>query len=144
MSAVADDLVHIAVADKARGYWATVFRRLSRDPVSVTCAGIILLIALAAIFADYLHLANPYTGSMIRRLRWIGTAGYPLGTDELGRDMIARLIYGGRVSLFLRPSPVLLAFCIGTSLGLVAGYVGGKVNTAVMPPVDAFFAFPSC
>ena len=61
----------------------------------------ILLIALAAIFAPYLGLADPYQGSMIRRLRPIGTPGYPLGTDELGRDMVARLIYGGRLSLFI-------------------------------------------
>jgi hypothetical protein len=143
MSAVADDLVRIAVVDKARGYWATVFRRLSRDPVSVTCASIILLIALAAIFADYLHLANPYTGSMIRRLRWIGTPGYPLGTDELGRDMIARLIYGGRLSLFLGLSPVVIAFMIGTTCGVMAGYLGGFVNQAIMRTVDVFYAFPS-
>ena len=143
MSTVADDLVHIAVADKARGYWGTVLRRLSRDKVSVTCAGVILLIALAAIFADYLHLANPYTGSMIRRLRWIGTPGYPLGTDELGRDMLARLVYGGRLSLIIGILPVILAFVIGTSLGLVAGYVGGKLNTAIMRTVDVFYAFPS-
>ena len=115
MSAVAEDLVRIAAVDKARGYWGTVLRRLSRDKVSVTCAGIILLIALAAIFANYLHLANPYTGSMIRRLRWIGTPGYPLGTDELGRDMVARLIYGGRLSLFLGLSPVVIAFTIGAA-----------------------------
>jgi peptide/nickel transport system permease protein len=143
MSVVADDLVRLAVADKARGYWATVFRRLSRDPVSVACAGVILLIALAAIFADYLHLANPYTGSMIRRLRWIGTPGYPLGTDELGRDMIARLIYGGRLSLFLGLSPVAIAFMIGTTLGVTAGYLGGFVNQAIMRTVDVFYAFPS-
>src|SRR5215218_1718789 len=126
MSAVAEDLVRIAVVDKARGYWSSVFRRLSRDPLSVVCASIILLIALAAIFAPYLHLADPYQGSMIRRLRWIGTPNYPLGTDELGRDMLARLIYGGRLSLLIGISPVLLAFIIGTSLGLVAGYAGGK------------------
>ena len=60
MSAVADDLVRIATVEKARGYWATVFRRLSRDPVSVACATIILLIVLAAIFAPYLGLADPY------------------------------------------------------------------------------------
>ena len=143
MSAVADDLVRIAVADKARGYWTTVFRRLSCDPVSVTCAGIILLIALAAIFADYLHLANPYTGSMVRRLRWIGTPGYPLGTDELGRDMIARLVYGGRLSLFLGLSPVVIAFMIGTTCGVMAGYLGGFVNQAIMRTVDVFYAFPS-
>ena len=62
---------------------------------------------------------------MIRRLRPIGTPGYPLGTDELGRDMLARLIYGGRLSLFIGITPVVLAFCIGTTLGVVAGYVGG-------------------
>ena len=143
MSAVADDLVRIAVVDKARGYWATVMRRLSRDRVSVACASLILLIALAAIFADYLHLANPYTGSMIRRLRWIGTPGYPLGTDELGRDMIARLIYGGRLSLFLGLSPVVIAFMIGTTCGVTAGYLGGFVNQAIMRTVDVFYAFPS-
>ena len=75
MSVVADDIVRIATVDKARGYWATVFRRLSRDKVAVVCASIILLIALAAILAPYLGLASPYTGSMIRRLRWVGTPG---------------------------------------------------------------------
>src|SRR5262245_27928096 len=99
MSAVADDLVRIAVVDKARGYWATVGRRLLRDPVSVVCASLLILIALAAIFAPWLGLADPYQGSMIRRLRPIGTPNYPLGTDELGRDMLTRLIYGGRLSL---------------------------------------------
>jgi peptide/nickel transport system permease protein len=143
MSAVAEDIARLATVDKARGYWTTVFRRLSRDRVSVVCAAIILLIALAAIFADYLGLANPYTGSMIRRLRWIGTPGYPLGSDELGRDMVARLIYGGRLSLFLGLFPVVLAFLVGTTLGVAAGYLGGIVNQAIMRTVDVFYAFPS-
>jgi peptide/nickel transport system permease protein len=143
MSVVADDIVRIATVDKARGYWTTVFRRLARDKVRVVCASIIQLIALAAIFADYLGLASPYTGSMIRRLRWIGTPGYPLGTDELGRDMVARLIYGGRLSLFLGLAPVVLAFLIGTTLGVMAGYLGGFVNQAIMRVVDVFYAFPS-
>ena len=144
MSVVADDLVRIATVDKARGYWASVFRRLSRDPVSVACATIILLIALAAILR---RLSRPrrsrITGSMIRRLRWIGTPGYPLGTDELGRDMVARLIYGGRLSLFLGLFPVVLAFIVGTTLGVMAGYLGGFVNQAIMRTVDVFYAFPS-
>jgi peptide/nickel transport system permease protein len=80
---------------------------------------------------------------MIRRLRWIGTSGYPLGTDELGRDMVARLIYGGRLSLFLGLAPVVLAFLIGTTLGVMAGYLGGFVNQAIMRVVDVFYAFPS-
>ena len=81
---------------------------------------------------------------MIRRLRHIGTPNYPLGTDELGRDMLARLVYGGRLSLVIGILPVILAFVIGTSLGLVAGYVGGKLNTAIMRTVDVFYAFPRC
>jgi peptide/nickel transport system permease protein len=143
MSAVADDFTRLAKVERARGYWTTVGRRLLRDPVSVGCALVILTIALAAIFAPYLGLADPYQGSMIRRLRPIGTPGYPLGTDELGRDMVARLIYGGRLSLFIGLSPVALAFVIGTTLGVIAGYVGGFVNQAIMRTVDVFYAFPS-
>lgn len=143
MSVVADDLVRIATVQKTRGYWANVARRLGRDPVSVGCATVLLLIALAAIFAPYLGLADPYQGSMIRRLRWIGTPGYPLGSDELGRDMIARLIYGGRLSLTLGLAPVVCAFIIGTTLGVTAGYVGGIVNQAIMRTIDVFYAFPS-
>jgi peptide/nickel transport system permease protein len=143
MSAIADDLVRIAKADKARGYWASVGRRLMRDPVSVGCAVVVLAIALAALLAPYLGLADPYQGSMIRRLRPIGTPNYLLGTDELGRDMVSRLIYGGRLSLFIGLTPVALAFTIGTTLGVIAGYVGGIVNQAIMRTVDVFYAFPS-
>jgi peptide/nickel transport system permease protein len=132
-----------APAMKARGYWSTVGRRIRRDKVSMTCAFILIAIFLAALVAPWLGLADPYQGSMIRRLRHIGTAGYLLGTDELGRDMLARLIHGGRLSLMVGISPVILAFCIGTSLGLVAGYVGGWINTAIMRTVDVFYAFPS-
>jgi peptide/nickel transport system permease protein len=143
MTAMTDTALQAAPATKARGYWATVGRRIVRDKVSMACAFILLLIFLAAIFAPYLHLADPYQGSMIRRLRFIGTPNYPLGTDELGRDMLARLIYGGRLSLLIGILPVILAFFIGTGLGVVAGYVGGKLNTAIMRTVDVFYAFPS-
>ena len=98
---------------------------------------------LAAIFAPWLGLPIPYQGSMIRRLRPIGTPGYPLGTDELGRDMLSRLIYGGRLTLYIGLLPVVLAFVIGTSLGVIAGYVGGFVNQAIMRTIDVFYAFPS-
>src|SRR5229473_4577033 len=143
IGAMSDAALQAAPVTKARGYWATVGRRIARDKISMICGSILLLIFLSALAAPWLGLADPYQGSMIRRLRHIGTAGYPLGTDELGRDMLARLIYGGRLSLIIGISPVLLAFCIGTSLGLVAGYVGGKVNTAIMRTVDVFYAFPS-
>jgi peptide/nickel transport system permease protein len=143
MSTITDAALQAAPASKARGYWSTVGRRLRRDKVSMACALILILIFLAALLAPWLGLADPYQGSMIRRLRHIATSGYPLGSDELGRDMLARLIYGGRLSLIVGISPVMFAFVIGTSLGLIAGYVGGKVNTAIMRTIDVFYAFPS-
>ncbi len=143
LPAITDQALQAAPATKARGYWATVGRRLARDKVSMACALILALIFISALIAPWPHLADPYQGSMIRRLRHIATPGYPLGTDELGRDMLARLVYGGRLSLIVGISPVVFAFCIGTSLGLIAGYAGGKVNTAIMRTVDVFYAFPS-
>jgi peptide/nickel transport system permease protein len=143
MSVIVSDLVRPVVIAKSRGYWSSVGRRLIRDPVSAVCATILLLIVLAALFAPWLGLADPYQGSMIRRLRPIGTPGYPLGSDELGRDMLSRLVYGGRLSLFIGLVPVALAFTIGTTFGVIAGYVGGRVNQAIMRTVDVFYAFPS-
>src|SRR6202030_67962 len=143
MSSVMEVALQVPPASKSRGYWATVGRRIVRDKVSMACAVILIAIFLSAICAPWLGLADPYQGSMIRRLRHIGTPNYPLGTDELGRDMLARLIYGGRLSLVVGILPVIFAFVVGTSLGLVAGYVGGKLNTAIMRTVDVFYAFPS-
>jgi len=143
LPAITDQALQAAPVTKARGYWATVGRRLSRDKVAVACGLILALIFIAALIAPLLHLADPYQGSMIHRLRHIGTPGYPLGTDELGRDMLARLVYGGRLSLIVGISPVIFAFCIGTGLGLIAGYAGGRLNTAIMRTVDVFYAFPS-
>jgi peptide/nickel transport system permease protein len=143
MSVMAQDVVEPIAPTRARGYWGGVLRRLVRDPVSVGCMVVILLIVLAAVFAPWLGLADPYQGSMIRRLRPIGTPGYPLGTDELGRDMLSRLVYGGRLTLFIGLTPVALAFVIGTILGVTAGYVGGFVNQMIMRTIDIFYAFPS-
>jgi peptide/nickel transport system permease protein len=133
----------IAPIQTSEGYWRGVLRRLSRDPVAMIAFAIILALILMAVFAPYIAPADPIRGSMLRRLRPIGTPGYPLGADELGRDMLSRLIYGGRLSLFMGLTPVLMAFVIGSALGIFAGYVGGKINTAIMRTIDIFYAFPS-
>jgi peptide/nickel transport system permease protein len=143
MAIATEPLREIAIVEKRRGYWGTVGRRLVRDPVSMVCAGVLLLIFLSAIFAPWLGLADPFRGSMITRLRPFGTEGHPLGTDELGRDMLARLIYGGRLSLLIGILPVFSAFIIGTILGVIAGYNGGWANSAIMRTIDVFYAFPS-
>eukprot|EP01036_Dinobryon_divergens_P048268 gene48268-64766_t len=126
-----------------RGYWQSVGRRLRRDPVTLICAAILILLVLASIAAPYLYLADPYKTSMIRRLYPLGSPNHWLGTDELGRDMFARLIYGGRLSLFMGVTPVVFALLIGGSLGILAGFVGGKTNMAIMRIMDVFYAFPS-
>ncbi|MBX6374599.1 MAG: ABC transporter permease [Acetobacteraceae bacterium] len=128
---------------RSQGYWAGVWKRLRRDPVTVACALILLLMFLAIVFAPLLAPHDPYQGSMLRRLRAIGTPGYLLGTDELGRDMLTRLLYGGRLSWFMGIVPVAIAFVVGTVLGVLAGYAGGKVNMAIMRVTDVFYAFPS-
>jgi peptide/nickel transport system permease protein len=125
------------------GYWQGVARALRRDPASLASGVVVLLIFALAAFAPWLAPADPYKASMLRRLLPIGSAGFPLGTDELGRDMVSRLMYGGRLSLVMGVLPVLLAFVIGTSVGLFAGYVGGRWNMAIMRVLDVFYAFPS-
>ncbi|RQO33298.1 ABC transporter permease [Herminiimonas sp. KBW02] len=127
----------------ARGYWSKVLRQLMRDPVAMTAALVVFLIVCAAVFAPWLAPMDPYKGSMIKRLLPIGSEGYLLGTDELGRDMLSRLMHGGRLSLLMGVTPVLAAFGIGTSIGLLAGYVGGRVNMVIMRVLDVFYAFPS-
>jgi peptide/nickel transport system permease protein len=104
---------------------------------------VVLALVLMAVFAPWIAPSDPYRSSMIRRLRPVGTPGFPLGTDELGRDMLSRLIHGGRLSLLMGVTPVFLAFFVGSAIGITAGYVGGRVNTVLMRTIDVFFAFPS-
>ena len=126
-----------------RGYWSNVFQRLRRDPITIVCAAIVAMIVLAAIFAPWVAPHDPYKTSMLKRLAPMGTPGFLLGTDELGRDMLTRLIYGGRVSMFTAIGPVFLALAIGGTLGVIAGFVGGRTNMIIMRVTDVFYAFPS-
>jgi peptide/nickel transport system permease protein len=127
----------------SRGYWGGVGRRLVRDPVADIAAAVIVVIVLSAMLAPWLGLADPYRGSMLRRLRPVGDAFYLMGSDELGRDMVSRLIYGGRLSLLMGVLPVMFAFLAGSAIGVIAGFAGGRVNTAIMRTIDVFYAFPS-
>ena len=126
-----------------RSYWHVVARQLRQEPVAMASAVVLLLIICAAVFAPWLAPADPFKASMLKRLLPIGSPGHWLGTDELGRDMVTRLMYGGRLSLLMGVVPVFAAFLIGTSIGLFAGYVGGRVNMVIMRVLDVFYAFPS-
>ena len=126
-----------------RGYWTAVALKLTRDKVAVVCAAIIVLLILMAIFAPWIAPEDPLKSSILNRLKPIGTPNHLLGTDELGRDMLSRLIFGGRLSLLMGITPVLCALAIGSLLGVTAGFVGGRTNTAIMRTIDVFYAFPS-
>jgi peptide/nickel transport system permease protein len=126
-----------------RSYWSTVADRLRRDRLTIGVASVLLLIIALAIFAPWAATHDPLQGSVLRRLKPVGTPGYLLGTDETGRDIWSRLVYGGRLSLICGITPVLLATLIGGTLGLYAGIGGRFVNMLIMRVVDVFYAFPS-
>jgi peptide/nickel transport system permease protein len=141
MSATAPALAAAIV--RSPGYWETVGRRFLRDPVAVAAALVVLALVLMAVLAPLLAPQDPLQGMTLKRLRPPGTEGHPLGTDELGRDMLSRLIYGARISLFMGIVPVFAALAIGGAIGVLAGYVGGWTNSVLMRTMDIFFAFPS-
>jgi peptide/nickel transport system permease protein len=126
-----------------RGYWRTVGGRLRRDRLTVAVAAVLATVVLLAVFAPWAATHDPLQGSVLRRLKPVGTPGYFLGTDETGRDIWSRLVYGGRLSLLCGITPVMLATLIGGTLGLVAGIGGRVVNMLIMRVVDVFYAFPS-
>ena len=124
-------------------YWRTVAWRLRRDPTTIVAGVLLLLIALAAILAPVIAPHDPSAGSIRLRLASIGTSSHPLGTDEQGRDMLTRLLWGGRMTLLAGLTPVLVGFLLGTVLGVFAGFVGGLTNTLIMRTMDVFYAFPA-
>ncbi len=140
LTAAADDE---APAAKVRGYWGTVAYRLRYDYVTLFFALVIVVIALSAIAAPLIAPFDPNKTSMAFRLKPIGFRNFLLGTDELGRDMLSRLLYGGRMSLMMGLLPVLFAVVIGGTFGVVAGFVGGRLNMLIMRVMDIFYAFPS-
>jgi len=143
LSDIRADAAALPAQRASAGYWTSVLQRLARDPIAMAAAAMLAAIVLAAIFAPLVAPADPYKGAMLRRLKPIGDALYALGSDELGRDMLSRLIYGGRLSLFMGVLPVACAFAVGSTLGILAGYVGGWVNMVIMRIIDVFYAFPS-
>ncbi len=109
---------------------------------------ILTVIALTAIFADVLAPHNPEVGSLTARFHppfWQagGSTDHLLGTDQLGRDVLSRLIFGARVSMVVGFTAVIFAGFVGTTLGILAGYMGGLVDQMVMRLTDAWLALPA-
>ena len=120
------------------------WRRLRRSPVALACLVYMGLLILAAVCAPLLakwgYASQDY--SHYAKLPAPPDARHLLGTDDLGRDVLSRLLYGARVSLGVALLVVVLEALIGVPLGLIAGYYGGKSDTLLMRATDVVFAFP--
>ena len=127
----------------APGYWKSVSRRLLRDKVTMAVTLVLFAILFITLGAPLVTHYDPYAGSVLARLKPIGTPGHWLGTDETGRDLWTRLCYGGRLSLLAALLPVTISLIVGGFLGILAGYAGGWVGTLIMRMMDVFYAFPS-
>jgi peptide/nickel transport system permease protein len=126
-----------------RSYYREVAERLRRDPVAIVSLGVLVLIVGSAIFAPWLTSADPLEGNILDRLLPIGSDGHVLGTDEQGRDILARLLFGGSLSLLAGIVPVLIATVIGAAIGAAAAYFGGLIEAVLMRIMDVSYAFPA-
>jgi peptide/nickel transport system permease protein len=140
---------------------SAVSRRLAwiRGYPLLPLAILLLVLVLPAVFANQIELHNPEIGNLNDRLLppfWVGEeivqgevvreAGsmkFPLGTDKLGRDNFSRMVHGARISLTVALLAIALGGVVGTALGLMAGYYGGKTDAVIMRIVDIKLAFPS-
>ncbi len=122
----------------ARRAW----RHFARNRLAVVGAAVIALFYLAALLAPLVAGHDPLKLDLAHAFAPPGAGGHPLGTDNFGRDILARLIYGSRISLTAGLLVVAIAAAIGTALGLLAGYLRGWVDVLIMRLVEVFFAFP--
>nr|BFE59450.1 ABC transporter permease [Dactylosporangium thailandense] len=121
-------------------------RRRRRRRLSIAGAAavtIIALVAAAAVLAPWLTPYSPTAGDITKRLLPLGSPGHLFGTDGQGRDILTRLLFGGRLSLLAGVVPVAVAGVLGLVLGVVAGQAGPHVNAVIMRALDVFYAFPA-
>lgn len=126
---------------KKRSQWRDVWKRLMRNKLAVVGLVIVLLLMLMAIFADFISPYEVNAQNISQRLQF-PNGEHLLGTDNYGRDLLTRIIYGGRTSLLVALLAVGIALVVGGFLGATAGYFGGAYETAVMRVMDIIMAIP--
>lgn len=130
-------------APQARGQVAVVFRRFVRNRVALSGLVLVILLYIVALFAPVLAPHDPNAQTDIVATKYLPPGGdYPLGTDKFGRDVASRILYGARISLFIGLVAMGIAVTLGTFVGSIAGYFGGKLDWILMRFVDALIAFP--
>jgi len=123
------------------------WKKLVRNPMALAGGVILLVVVGAALVAPWVAPHDPAKQSLIRRFSppvWAagGHSAHVLGTDQVGRDILSRIIHGARLSLLVGVSAVVVSLLLGVALGLLSGYVGGRVDTVIMTVVDVTLSFP--
>ncbi|CAG8999637.1 MAG: Glutathione transport system permease protein GsiD [Candidatus Celerinatantimonas neptuna] len=136
-----DSMIETSISETIRSPWREFWQRFLTNPMALCSGGFIVVLVLIAVFAPWLAPWNPMQSD------WSALAAPPslhhlMGTDELGRDLLSRIIYGARISLYVGFFSVTLGMVIGIALGLIAGYYGGSVDMLIMRFADVLFAFP--
>jgi oligopeptide transport system permease protein len=128
-------------APKGTSPWQDGLRRLRRNRLAMAGGVVIALLGLVAIFADVLA-PLPYTKTNFGRLNESPSRDYPFGTDQLGRDLLSRMIYGARVSMLVGLGAQLIVVSIGVPIGALSGYLGGRADLLLTRFIDVMYAFP--
>ncbi len=127
--------------EPARGLWSDAWRRLRRNWFAMGGLGMLLVILLAAVLARWIAPADPYFQDYMHMMEGPSRA-HPMGTDNFGRDILSRIIYGAQISLRLGFLGTLVGASIGSLIGAISGYYGGFVDTVLMRLLDIQLAFP--
>ena len=124
------------------GVWARLGTGIRRHKMASCGAAIVIIVALSAIFAPWLSPHDPLEQDVLLRLA-TPSADFPLGNDSFGRDILSRILWGGRVSLYVSTVAVAIAIVVGGALGILAGYIGGLFDRIVMAAMDVLLSFPT-
>jgi peptide/nickel transport system permease protein len=142
VSAVVADRPRLPAIPKAAGPYRRAWWRIKRDRIAIASAAVLGLIAVAAYLVPLVVRIDPYQQSLRDSLLPPGSPGHVLGTDNFGRDVLLRLVDGGRVSLTVGLIAVLISASVGALVGLVAGYAGGWTDRILMRIIDVQLGFP--
>jgi peptide/nickel transport system permease protein len=126
---------------RSGGFWSDALRRIGRSRAAIAGGVIVTLFVALAVLAPVLAPYEPLRGQLAERLLEPDRRHW-FGTDELGRDVLSRVLYGARISLEIQIAAVGLALVVGTALGVIAGYVGRWPDLLIMRVVDVMMAFP--
>jgi oligopeptide transport system permease protein len=123
------------------GLTRDALRRLSRNRLALAGAAVVALLGLLAVFADVLA-PYPYTKTNFDRIAEGPSTYHPLGTDQVGRDLFSRLIYGARISMLVGLGAQVIIVLIGVPIGAVSGHFGGRIDVLITRFIDVMYAFP--